>query len=208
MNQGRVIQEIYHWLKANLSSECYTVKCDHVTEAKEELALFIGSKTHGQGRGCRIAQVDILVCNELTKRVELIIEVDPNCVPKILMGNLMSVLLADNYSPSKSFSSYVIKDTLVIFLTLLDCRRGSQKASQFKLIERTMRHKLALAELGVKDVVLCHGVTEDEAIHALQKAIRDQFGEITKEMLNGLAAPVEIKQISPLLGAEEVSPEA
>jgi len=71
-----------------------------------------------------------------------------------------------------------------------------------------MRHKLALAELGVKDVVLCHGVTEDEAIHALQKAIRDQFGEITKEMLNGLAAPVEIKQISPLLGAEEVSPEA
>src|ERR1039457_6819919 len=108
MNQGRVIQEIYHWLQANLWSEFSTVKCDHVTEAKEELALFIGSKTQGQGRGCRIAQVDILVCNKLTNTVELIIEVDPNFAPKTLMGNLMSVLLADNYTPSNSYSSYAI----------------------------------------------------------------------------------------------------
>jgi hypothetical protein len=208
MDQGRVIQEIYHWLRADLSCECFTVKCDHVTEAKEELALFIGSKTQGQGRGCRIAQVDILVCNELTKRVELIVEVDPNCAPKVLMGNLMSVLLADNYVPSNSFSSYAITNTLVIFLTLLDCRQGSQKVSQFKLIEQTMRHKLALTELGVKDVILCHGVTEDEAIEAFQKAIRDHFGDTTKEMLNGLVAPVEIKKNSPPLGAEEVSAEA
>lgn len=207
MNQIRVIEQIYHWLQVNLWSEYSVVKCDHVTQAREELALFIGPKTQGQGRGCRIAEVDILVYNKLTHRVELIIEVDPKCAPKILMGNLMSVLLSDNYAPSNEFSAYKIKDTLVMFVTLLDGRKGSQKASQFKLIQQTMHRKLPLLELGVKGVVLCHGETEEEAIHAFQKAIRDQFCETKKEMLNGLAGPVEIKNISLPLGVGEGSPE-
>jgi hypothetical protein len=103
MNQLRVIEDIFHSLKECLWSQSLTVRCDHVTEWREELALFIGSKTFGRGRRSRIAEVDIIVCNEETKAVELIIEVDPNCVPKKLMGNLMSVLLADTYSPSNSY---------------------------------------------------------------------------------------------------------
>ena len=118
----------------------------------------------------------------------------------------MSVLLADNYVPSNSFSSYAIIDTSVIFLTQLDCKRGSQKVPQFKLIERTMRHKLALNELGVKDVALCHGLTEDEAIHACQQVIRDHFGETTKGALDDLAAPIEIWKISPLSDTVKVMP--
>jgi hypothetical protein len=119
----------------------------------------------------------------------------------------MSVLLADNYVPSNSFSSYAITNTLVIFLTLLDGRKGSQKVPQFKLLEKTMRHKLALLELGVKDVVLCHGVTEGEAICAFQEVIRAHFGDRTKAMATVLAEPIDMEETCSLSSrAVEPSP--
>lgn len=175
-NQQKVIEDMYHWLHSNRWSDTASVKCDHVTELREELALFLGPKIPRKGRGSRIAQVDILVCNEDERTVDLIIEVDPNPNPKKLMGNVLSVLLADRHVPSNSYSTYEIKDTLIVFLTVLDGSPGSQKAAQFDLIEQAMRKKLPLSDLGAKDVILCHGPTEDEAFRNCQDVITTRFG--------------------------------
>lgn len=37
MNQLRTIESLYDWLQANRWSDSLTVKCDHVTDAREEL---------------------------------------------------------------------------------------------------------------------------------------------------------------------------
>ena len=55
-----------------------------------------------------------------------------------------------------------------------------------------MRQKLALVDLGVKDVLLCHGMTEDEAIYAFKEAIRAHFGDRTKAMVTVLAEQIDI----------------
>ena len=176
MDQQSAIQKLRDWLVANQWADCLTVRCDHVTEDREELPLFLGPKRPGQGRGSRIAEVDILVCNKGTQNVELIIEVDPNPNPKKLMGVFMAALLADNYTPSNSYSAYSIKGTLVIFLTVLDAKRGSQKPKQFELIERAVRQKLDLKHFGIRDVRLCFGASEEEAIATCQRTIQSYLG--------------------------------
>jgi hypothetical protein len=175
LNQLAVIESLFRWLQASLWSDSLVVKCDHVTEAKEELALFVGSKVAGEGRGSRVAEVDILVCNERTRTVELIVEVDPNPNPKKLMGDILAVLLADNYTPSNSFSSYAIHETLFIFLTVLDGRSRSQKGMQFRLVEEALRTKFDLAKLGVRDVRLCFGVNEQAGVQRAKEIVLSTF---------------------------------
>lgn len=175
MNQLKVIEQISTWLKANMWSDSLEVRCDHVTQWREELALFVGPKLPGAGRGNRIAQVDILVADKNSQAVELIIEVDPNPNPKKLLGDLMAVLLADNYTPSNKFTGFRVVNTLVVFLTVLDGRKGSQKTRQFEIIEEATRKKLDLRALGIRDVCLCHGRNEDEAIMKCQELVRSHF---------------------------------
>ncbi len=175
MDQLAVIESLFRWLQANQWSDSLAVKCDHVTEAREELALFVGSKVAGEGRGSRVAQVDILVCNEATRTVDLIVEVDTNPNPKTLMGDILAVLLADNYTPSNSFSSYAIRGTLFIFVTVLHGRPGSQKGTQFKLVEEALRSKFDLPRLGVRDVRLCFGTDELAAIERAKEIVLRSF---------------------------------
>ena len=203
MNQLRVIECLFHWLQAHRWSDSLTVKCDHVTEAREELALFLGSKVAGQGRGSRVAQVDILVCNNTSQTVDLIVEVDPNPNPKKLMGDILAVLLADNYTPSNGFSPYKFDKTLFIFLTILDGRSGSQKEPQFRLIENALRDKLDLGSLGIRDVRLCFGKDEEDAIRRAQAVVMGSFTEAggcdaTAAIANtGQAPPMPVRVAAP-----------
>jgi len=171
MNQARVIEALCGWLNEIKWSGSLRVRCDHVTDARETLGLYLGSKVQGQGRTNQIAQVDILVCNEQERTVELIIEVDPNPNPKKLLGDVLPVLIADNYTPSNNYSPYRIGRTLVVFVTTLSGKAGSQKASQFQRIEEAVNSKLDLERLGVRGVRLCYGRTERETIERCQEII-------------------------------------
>lgn len=171
MDQYRVIEMLYRWLGENRRSDAIRVKCDHVTEAKETLGLYIGPKLPGQGRRAQIAQVDLLVCNDDTRTVELIVEVDKDPNPKKALGDILSVLIADNYTPSNSYTPYRIDGTLVIYVTAFSGRAGSQKAAQYERIEQAVHSKLDLERLGVKSVRLCYGRTEEEAVRNCQEII-------------------------------------
>ena len=175
LNQTRTIEALYHWLQANRWSDSLTVRCDHVTEARETLSLFLGTKRPREGRSNWIAQVDILVCNEDTQTVELVIEVDPNPNPKKLLGDVLAVLIADNYTPSNNYSPYKIDGALVVFVTALDGRAESQKVRQFERIEEALNTKLDLSELGVRAVRLCYGRTGENAVKRCSEIIRREF---------------------------------
>ena len=178
LNQLRVIETLYGWLKENRWPGSLPVKCDHVTQKREECSLFLGRKMPGKGRGARLGGVDLLVCNEKTQSVDLIIEVDPSTNPKKLMGDMLAVMLADNYALSKSYSTdkaYKIEETLFIYATLLPMREKSQKEKQFRIIEEAVRSKMSLAKLGLRDVCLCYGPTEEKVVACCQELIRDTY---------------------------------
>ena len=177
MDQYRVIEMLFRWLGDHTWADGLSVRCDHTTEAKETLGLYVGRKQPGQGRSAQIAQVDLLVCNEKTRKVELIIEVDPNPNPKKFLGDVLPVLIADNYTPSNSYSPYHIDGTLVLYVTAIDGRAGSQKAVQLQRIERAIHAKLDLGGLGVRAVRVCYGRTEEEAIQSCKENIASEYLE-------------------------------
>ncbi len=176
MNQLQVITNLVDWLQKELPDGLET-RCDHVTPDKEELALYIGPKKRGKGRGSRIAQPDILVLNTTDQTVRLIVEVDPVPAPKKLLGNILAVLLADNYTPSNQHfpNQYKIQDCVVIFLTELEGQAGSQKARQFELIGKAISEKLDHANLGVKAIRLCFGKDDAGIVAGCQAIIREYF---------------------------------
>lgn len=174
MNQNKVIEGLSNWLRSEQLSELCRVRCDHVTHDRETLGLYLSSKISGSGRSDQIAQVDVVVTDEVSKRVELVIEVDPNPNPKKLLGNVLSVSLADNYTPSNSNQAYRIEGTVVIFVTLLDLKSGSQKAEQLRRLEVALNTRLDLKRMGVRSVRLCYGSSEDEAeTHAREVIMRE-----------------------------------
>ncbi len=175
MDQDRVIEMLYRWLGENRRSDAIRVRCDHATEDKETSGLYIGPKLRGQGRRAQIAQVDLLVCNDDTRTVELIVEVDKNPNPKKALGDILPVLIADNYTPSNNYTPYRIDGTLVIYVTALSGNAGSQKAAQYERIEQAIHSKLDLGRLGVKGVRLCYGRTEEEAIQSCKEIIASEY---------------------------------
>ena len=128
------------------------------------------------------------MCNETTRTIELVVEVDPNPNPKKLMGDILAVLLADNYTPSNGFSPYKFEKALFVFLTVLDGRSGSQKASQFKRIEEALREKLDLESLGIRDVRLCFGKDEEDAVNQAQAVVRDFFTAVGEHSVTSATA--------------------
>lgn len=177
MNQPKVIESLVVWLQNGLQDRSLEIRCDHVTEGRQELGLYIGQKQKGKGKGSRIAQPDILILDPKDRTVRLILEVDPVSAPKKLLGDILAVLLADNYTPSNHHypDQYTIQNCVVIFLTELKGQAGSQKYPQFQLIEQTISSKLCLQKLGVKAVHLCFGNDDSAAVECCQKTIRDYF---------------------------------
>ena len=198
MGQERTIQLLHDWLLQNRWSHCLEVKCDH-TESGEELALFAGPKERGKGRGCRVAETDILAFREDSRTVDLIVEVDlrPNPTPKRAISNLLPVLIADNYTPSYLFRSYKFDQTLVVYLFLLDVANRSQKKAQFELIGQRIRHQFDLPALGIRDFRLCYGRTEDEAVASFQRTVQSYF-TCVPPLAQGTSSPLPVvASVSP-----------
>lgn len=170
MDQPRTIETILNWLRSNVLPP-QIVKCDHVTCDRQELPLFLGEKLAGTGRGSRIAQVDLIVCDQSSQTVNLIIEVDPNPNPKKVLGDILAVLLADNYTPSNEFQPFKIKDAVFVYVTVLPENPHSQKAKQFRQIEAALQAKLDLRSLGIHAVHLCHASTEEGAVERFRQTV-------------------------------------
>jgi hypothetical protein len=125
----------------------------------------------GQGRENRIAEVDIIGIDKETGRVELIVEVDPDSTPKKLLGNLTTVMLADNHTPSNHLDAHKIENAVFFFLTVLSDRSNSSKPAQYRLIELATRELFAIPTAKLKDVRLCYGRTVEQTIADFQAAI-------------------------------------
>src|SRR6202021_2202578 len=138
----------------------------------ETLGLYIGEKRKSSGRSSQIVQVDILVCNEDKRTVELIIEVQPNPNPKGMVSQILPVLLADNYTPSSIYgNSYAIRDTLVIVVTETSGKVGSQKEEKLQTIRNAICSKFDLSHLGVRNIHICSGQNQHLAVAACKAAI-------------------------------------
>ncbi|MGH9794102.1 MAG: hypothetical protein ACRD5G_04960 [Candidatus Acidiferrales bacterium] len=205
MNQYTVIEGLCRWLQENRWSKSLRVRCDHVTEARETLGLYLGPKMARKGRSNQIAQVDVLVCNEESRTVELIVEVDPNPNPKKLLGDICSVFMADNYTESKSSACYKIDDTLVVFVTLLREKASSQKAEQFVGIEQALNTRLDLSRVGVRKVRLCYGSSEDQALARCCNVITREFIHPRRRPQESDPAPQSFLTVSHM-SAQPVTP--
>lgn len=177
MTQPDAIEMIRDFLSNNSFCQPFKIRCDHVRGCGEELSLFIGPKEPRTGRANRISEVDLLGCHELTRKVVLVVEVDfqANPTPKRVLSNLLPILLTDSYTASYELRPYKFENTLVIFLTLIESKIGSQKQAQFRLIEETIRRKFPLKAFGIADVRICFGSTEEEAIHNFKNLIQEYF---------------------------------
>jgi len=155
----------------------FKTRCDHTTDAKATLGLYLGEKRKSFGRSSQIAQVDILVCNEDKRTVELIIEVQPNPNPKALVSQILPVLLADNYTPSYSYGeSYAIRDTVVIVVTETSDKGKSQKAEQLQAIRGAICDKFDLSHFGVRNIHICSGQNQDSAVAKCKAVIESEMG--------------------------------
>ena len=149
---------------------------DHVGDHAQEPAIFIGQKRAGEGRSCRIKNPDIVVPDKNDKTTRLIVEVDPKAEPVVATGGLMLAMLGDNITPSNTFTGYSIKDTLFAFVTVLSAEEKSQKARQFKLIEEELPRKFKLSDLGISEVRLCFGTTQEQAMDTFKDAVVEHLG--------------------------------
>src|SRR5207248_1006597 len=73
---------------------------DPLTSDAEHCSPYIEEKPKGTGRKHQIAQVDIVMEEPSDSTVALLIEIEPDNRPKTLLGDVLSILLADNYTPS------------------------------------------------------------------------------------------------------------
>jgi len=177
MDQYQTIDQLVSWLRDTLVAQELKTRCDHTTDGRETLGLYLGEKRKSSGRSGQIAQVDILVCNEDKRTVELIIEVQPNPNPKALVSQILPVLLADNYTPSYSYGPpYAIRDTVVIVVTETSGKDGSQKAEQLGAIRSAICDKFDLPSFGVRNIYICSGHDQDSAVAACKAAIESEIG--------------------------------
>ena len=170
MKQLLVIEYLRKWLEDKFGQRL-TVKSDHTGEGREELGLFLTPKLRGEGRSQRIAQVDIIGLNEIEKRVQFVIEVDPVSTPKKLLGDLAAVALADNHTPSNCFESYKIEGASFFFLTVLSDNPASGKRRQYESLETATLSLYSSLSNKLTNIRLCHGVDSQEMISAFQAAI-------------------------------------
>ena len=180
MDQCRVTNELVNWMRSFPWKPKNNVRYDgrsmnpHTPDA-ETCALYIGPKLKGKGRTAQIAQVDILVDDEETKTVDLLIEVEPENSPKKILGEVLPALLADHYTPSNLYGTphqRQIRDAVFLFVTVVPDKDGSQKRLQLEQLEQSIIEKLDFHTLNVRTIRFCVGSSESDAIHRCKTAIR------------------------------------
>jgi hypothetical protein len=120
--------------------------------------------------------VDILNEDPTAMRVDLLIELEPAHTPKKILGEVLPVLLADNYTPSHLFgvaNQRQIKDAVFLFVTVVPDKQGSQKRSQLLGLENTVIRKLDFHELAVRTVKFFIGNSEADAVQQCKDAIEE-----------------------------------
>jgi hypothetical protein len=180
MDQCRMTKEIVDWIREHPWKSGNVVRYDGScnnpnTPNAEHCSLYVAEKARSTGRTVQIAQVDILTEDPTALTVDLLVEVEPENTPKKILGEVLPVLLAENYTPSYSLGEAKrrIKDAVFLFVTVVPDKQGSQKRSQLLGLEDTIRRKLDFHELAVRDIKFCVGNSEDEAVQRCKDAIEE-----------------------------------
>ena len=105
MDQCRMAKEIVDWIKEHPWESGNRVRYDGScrnpnTPDAEHCSLYVGEKETSKGWTAQIAQVDILNEDPTAMTVDLLIELEPQHTPKKILGEVLPVLLADNYTQS------------------------------------------------------------------------------------------------------------
>jgi hypothetical protein len=179
MDQNTVVRKLRQWLCANKWHESLTIHHDLAswgqTGESEQSALYLGEKERGLGRAGRICLPDILARRDDIHTLDLIVEVDLNTDlrPKDLVGLLLTPALADNHTPSYRYgvcNQYLLRDTVVIAVTALNALARGQDLAE------AMYRRFHLSELGVRELCVCTGATEEEVEARFTQVIRRRFG--------------------------------
>jgi hypothetical protein len=175
MNQNAVIEDCVEWLKEMFPSPRYSVRCDHVTCAAQQLGLYVGQKVPGRGCAARISRPDLIVCDEETRTVTLLGEIHPPATPKQLIAQVAPVLLAERYIPSYEYTAgYSIRGTAVVVVTQASASMKS-KAAQVEAIQKAILQRFHFSQDGVRAVRICHGPNDSGCLVAFQAAIAELF---------------------------------
>ena len=181
MDQCRMTKEIVDWIREHPwksgNRVRYDGRCkDPNTPDAEHCSLYVGEKPTRRGRTAQIAQVDILNEDPTAMTADLLIELEPKHNPKKILGEVLPVLLADNYTPSRlvgEAQQRQIKDAVFLFVTVVPDKQGSQKRSQLLRLEDTIIRKLDFHKLAVLTVKFCIGNSEADAVQQCENAIEE-----------------------------------
>jgi hypothetical protein len=181
MDQCRMTKEIVDWIREHPWKSGNRVRYDGSRNKPnspdaEHCSLYIGEKKKSKGWTEQIAQVDILNEDPTAMTVDLLIELEPEHTPKKILGEVLPVLLADNYTPSRlvgAANQRKIKDAVFLFVTVVPDKQGSQKRSQLFGLEQTIIRKLDFHELVVRTVKFCIGDFEADAVQQCKNAIEE-----------------------------------
>ena len=182
MDQCRMTKDIVDWIRNNPWKPNNIVRYDGScsnpdTPDAEHCSLYLGVKESGKGWTEQIVQVDILTEESTAMTVDLLIELEPELLPKKIFGEVLPILLADNYTPSGlvGAAKRQIKDAVFIFATVVPDKEGSQKRSQLLGLEETIIRKLDFHKLAIRTVKFCVGNSEADAVQQCKNAIEELF---------------------------------
>ncbi len=191
MDQCRMTKEIVDWIREHPWKSGNRVRYDGSrsnpnTPDAEHCSLYVGEKLRSTGRTPQIAQVDILNEDPTVMTVDLLIELEPEHTPKKILGEVLPVLLADNYTPSRLVGAAhqrQIKDAVFLFVTVVPDKQGSQKRSQLLRLEDTIIRKLDFHKLAVHTVKFCIGNSEADAVQRCKNTIEELLIRPSRENL-------------------------
>ncbi len=166
-SQVAITKEIVEWINENRWSQTLTI----CTEG----SLFIGDVRWET----QIDVVDILVREESPNpHVALLIEVEPICNPKKVLGQCVAAVLADQHTPPRQKRRYPIQDTVYIWVGVVSKTKSTKetrKRMKLELVEKTIREKIDLARNGLRAVEFCVGGSDAESIEQCKRAIQQYW---------------------------------
>jgi hypothetical protein len=200
MKQLEVISQLYSWLTEQPFVRSCKCECDHVTDGRTTLGLYLGPKLPHEGRTHQVAQADIVVHED--DRVVLIVEVDPDTNPKKILGVLFAAMLADNYTPSGEGADHGkrIADTVLLYVTVVPTKNGSQKQAQLEAINTGLAQFIANARLNIRSARVCYGHDEDSALEKAKELIRGYLAASQTISLTFSATPLASLQNGQVQG--------
>ena len=107
--------------------------------------------------------------------MQLLIEIEPEHVPKKVLGEVLPVLLADSYTPSHCcglLNQFLIKDAVFLFVTVIPDNSRSQTRAQLLRLEQTIVERLDFHKLAVRTVKFCVGNSDADAVQQCKDAIQ------------------------------------